>query len=186
MRSYSQLLKKGAALFAVSLALLGTGVGDVHAADTRDQGNAQQVLSKEVRHQLLQLPWYGVFDNLEYSVNGSEVTLSGQVVQPVTKYNAGLAVMGIQGITHVTNNITVLPLSKFDDQIRRAEYRAIFTDGSLGRYAAGPVPAIHIIVNNGHVTLDGVVNNAMAHNIATIRASSVPGVFSVTNNLQIG
>ena len=186
MRSFGQLLKKGVTLCAVSLALLGTGVYGVNAADTRDQVNAQQALSSEVRHELLRLPWYGVFDNLEYSVNGSEVTLSGQVLEPVTKYNAGLAVTGIKRVTHVTNNITVLPLSKFDDQIRRAEYRAIFTDGSLGRYAAGPVPAIHIIVNNGHVTLDGVVNNAMAHNIATIRASSVPGVFSVTNNLQIG
>ena len=89
-------------------------------------------------------------------------------------------------MTQVVDNITVLPLSGFDDQIRRAEYRTIFSDSELSRYSLGAVPSIHIIVSNGHVTLTGVVNNQMDYNIAKIRALSVAGVFSVTNNLRIG
>jgi hyperosmotically inducible protein len=115
-----------------------------------------------------------------------EVMLTGQVVRPITKSDAEASVKKLEGVTRVVNNITVLPLSGFDDQIRRAEFRAIFSDASLGRYAMGAVPSIHIIVDHGHVLLDGVVSNKMDYDIANIRASSVPGVFSVTNNLRIG
>ena len=92
----------------------------------------------------------------------------------------------IPGVTKVVNNIEVLPPSPFDNQIRRAEYRAIFSQSNLGRYTMGPIPQLHIIVNGGHVTLEGVVMNEMDRNVAGISANSVPGVFSVTNNLRIG
>jgi len=143
-------------------------------------------LTQEVRHQLVLLPFYSVFDNLEYKVDGSEVTLLGQVAQPVVKIDAENAVKRIEGVTKVTNNIEVLPVSPMDDQIRRAEFRAIYSEPALQRYAYGPVPPIHIIVKGGHVTLEGVVMNQMDKNIAGIVANTVPGVFSVENNLRIG
>ncbi|MHB8410739.1 MAG: BON domain-containing protein [Candidatus Acidiferrales bacterium] len=143
-------------------------------------------LNKEVRHRLAMLPWYGVFDNLAYAINGNEVTLSGQVVNPSTKGDAVASVKHIEGVTKVVDNITVLPPSSFDNQIRRAEYRSIFSEASLSRYSMGVNPSIHIIVDNGHVTLEGYVDNATDIQLATIRANSVPNVFSVTNNLKVG
>ena len=172
------------AIAIVALAMLFVGIQRASAATTHS--NDQQTLNKNVRRALVTIPWYGVFDNLEYTINGTEVVLSGQVVQPVTRHDAESAVKHVEGVTQVVDNITVLPLSGFDNQIRRAEYRAIFSDSSLGRYSLGAVPTIHIIVNNGHVTLEGAVMNQMDANIARIRALSVPGVFSVTNNLRIG
>ena len=132
------------------------------------------------------LPWYGVFDNLEYSINGKNVTLSGQVVNPATKRDALASVKHIEGVGNVVDNITVLPLSGFDNQIRRAEYRAIFSEAQLSGYSMGVNPSIHIIVNNGHVTLVGYVDNETDVHLATLRANSVPNVFSVTNNLKVG
>ena len=178
-------LRMGSALVIVLLAALTIGSCPSGAA-TLDQQTNEALLSKQVRHQLLMVPWYGVFDNLAYSINGREVTLTGEVVNPVTKSDAENMVKKVAGVTRVENHITVLPVSKFDDQIRRAEYRAIFSDDSLSRYAMGAVPSIHIIVSHGHVTLDGAVSNQMDHNIASIRARGVPGVFSVTNNLRVG
>jgi len=151
----------------------------------RGTQNYEKWLTREVRHELVQVPWLSVFDNLQYSVNGSEVTLGGQVWQPVTKQDAETAVKGIEGVTKVNNNIEVLPLSPMDDQIRRAEYRAIYGAPELQRYAMGVLPSIHIIVKNGHVTLIGAVDNQMDKNVAEIRAKSVPNVFSVDDNLQI-
>jgi hyperosmotically inducible protein len=179
----SAVAKKFAVAIA-AVAMLFVGIQSAGAATTNS--NDQQALSKNVRHALVTIPWLGVFDNLEYTLNGTEVVLSGQVVQPVTKHDADSAVKHVRGVTQVVDNITVLPLSGFDNQIRRAEYRTIFSDSSLGRYSMGPVPSIHIIVNNGHVTLEGVVMNQMDANIARIRALGVPGVFSVTSNLRIG
>jgi hyperosmotically inducible protein len=151
----------------------------------RGSQNYEKWLTREVGHELIQVPWLSVFDNLQYSVKGSEVTLSGQVWQPVTKDDAQTAVKGIEGVTKVNNNIEVLPLSPMDDQIRRAEYRAIYGDPALQRYAMGVLPSIHIIVKNGHVTLVGAVDNEMDKNVAEIRAKSVPNVFSVDDNLQV-
>ena len=151
----------------------------------RGTQNYEKWLTREVRHELVQVPWLSVFDNLQYSVNGSEVTLSGQVWQPVTKLDAETAVKGIEGVIKVNNNIEVLPLSPMDDQIRRAEYRAIYGAPELQRYAMGVLPSIHIIVKNGHVTLIGAVDNQMDKNVAEIRAKSVPNVFSVDDNLQV-
>ncbi|MGB7025046.1 MAG: BON domain-containing protein [Candidatus Acidiferrales bacterium] len=143
-------------------------------------------LNKEVHHRLAMLPWYGVFDNLEYSIDGKDVTLTGQVVNPTTKRGALASVKHIEGVGNVVDNITVLPPSGFDDQIRRAEYRAIFSEAQLSGYSMGVNPSIHIIVNNGHVTLVGYVDNETDVHIATLRANSVPNVFSVTNNLKVG
>ena len=143
-------------------------------------------LEQRVRHELLMLPYYNVFDNLEYQVSGDSVMLTGQVVDPVLKSDAGNVVKRIAGVQSVTNNIEVLPVSLLDYQIRRAELRAIYRDANLSRYSMGAVPGIHIIVKNGHVTLDGVVDTAMDRNLAGIRANGVSNVFSVTNHLVVG
>jgi hyperosmotically inducible protein len=173
------------------LALVLVGLPMLAMGDTTQLGGAttpaaQAQIAKQVRHNLLMLPFYGIFDNLEYAVQGDHVVLSGQVVWPTTKSDAENAVKGINGVTGVTNNIQVLPLSRFDNQIRFAEYRAIFRQGSLYRYAMGANPSIHIIVDNGHVTLVGYVANKTDSNLAYIAANGVPGVFSVTNKLQVG
>jgi hyperosmotically inducible periplasmic protein len=147
--------------------------------------NSEAWLAGQVRHQLVMLPWYSVFDNLEYSVQGNKVILAGQVVRPVLKDEAASAVKHIEGVQEVDNQIEVLPVSNFDDQIRRAELREIYSFPSLQRYALGTIPGIHIIVNNGHVTLEGAVDNQADKNVAGLRANSVPNVFSVTNNLRV-
>jgi hyperosmotically inducible periplasmic protein len=141
-------------------------------------------LSKEVRHELVTLPYYGVFDNLSYRVDGSKVTLFGQVRDPVLKDDAGKAVKRIEGVSAVDNQIEVLPVSGMDDGTRMAVYRAIYSKPTLQRYQLGAVPPIHIIVKNGNVTLEGVVANEMDKNVAGIAANGVSGVFKVTNNLR--
>jgi hyperosmotically inducible protein len=143
-------------------------------------------IKQEVRHELVMLPYYSLFDNLAYSVNDGTVTLTGQVVNPTLKSDAENVVKRIDGVEKVVNNIEVLPPSPMDDQIRREEFRAIYGDPALSKYAYGAVPPIHIIVKNGHVTLEGVVDNSTDKNIAEIRAKSVPNVFSVQNKLRIG
>jgi hyperosmotically inducible protein len=169
---------------------IGLAAGQKSGA-TADQMNALQAnngqdrISREVRHELVMLPYYGVFDNLAYSVNGSVVTLYGQVTNPTLKSDAGNVVKRIEGVTKVDNKIQVLPLSPMDDQLRRAVYRATYGEPSLNRYAMQAVPPIHIIVENGKVTSVGVVDNAADKNLAGIRANTVSGVFSVTNNLQV-
>ena len=145
----------------------------------------QADLGDAVRHELVMLPYYSVFDDLGYQVNGSTVTLTGDVVWPVLKSDAEHAVKRIPGVTNVVNDIRVLPLSPFDNQTRMAVYRSIFSFGGLYRYAMGAIPSIHIIVDNGHVTLKGVVDNDADKNMAYIRANGVPGVFSVTNDLRV-
>jgi hyperosmotically inducible protein len=153
------------------------------AAATRSQ-ETNNTLENQVRHELVMLPWYGVFDNLEFTVNGGEVTLEGQVVRPIIKDDAEAVVKKLADVTRVVNNIEVLPPSPIDSEIRRAEYRAIFSDETLNRYSMGSVPSIHIIVDNGHVTLTGIVDREADRNLANLRANSVTGVFSVTNDLR--
>jgi len=161
------------ALFAVPMFL---------QASTR---GAPKTLEEQVRHELVMLPYYNVFDNLSFEVSGGKVTLTGQAVRPTLKTDAERVVARIPGVTAVTNQITVLPLSSFDDRIRLAELRAIYGQPMLWRYGLGALPAIHIIVSNGHVTLEGVVNRQADKDVATILANGVPGVFSVTNNLRV-
>jgi hyperosmotically inducible periplasmic protein len=143
-------------------------------------------LAREVRHQLLMLPYYGVFDDLAFRVDGSTVTLLGKVARPTLKSDAENVVKKIEGVDRVINKIEVLPLSPMDDQIRLAEFRAIYGDSALStRYGYRALPSIHIIVENGHVTLEGVVANQADKDLINIRANSVPNVFSVTNDLQV-
>lgn len=150
-----------------------------------DAERAQQRIIREVHHELVMLPWYSVFDNLAYKVDGDRVTLLGQVVRPSLKADAESVVKRIEGVEKVVNEIEVLPLSSNDDRIRRAVYRAIYRNAVLERYALQAVPPIHIIVKNGNVTLEGVVATEMEKNVAKIQASGVPGTFSVTDHLQV-
>jgi hyperosmotically inducible protein len=144
-----------------------------------------QPTSKSIRKALVTLPYYGVFDNLAYNVAADgTVTLYGQVVRPSTKDGAEHSVKRIAGVTRVVNKIEVLPLSPFDDSIRASAYRTIFDTGGLYRYAMGSNPSLHIVVNHGHLTLEGVVANEFDRRLAYNAARSVSGAFTVTNNLR--
>jgi hyperosmotically inducible protein len=160
---------------------------DQHDKDQRDQPSArsQERIQKEVRHELLMLPYFGVFDNIAYKVDGYNVTLLGQVVRPVLKSDAENVVKRIEGVEHVDNQIEVLPPSPMDDRIRTRLFRAIYGYAALEKYALGVQKPIRIIVKNGRVNLEGVVDNETDKNLAGLRANGVSGIFSVTNNLQV-
>jgi BON domain-containing protein len=146
----------------------------------------EQSLAREVRHELILLPYYGVFDNLAYRISDGTVTLLGQVTRPTLKSDAENVVKNIEGVQQVVNRIQVLPASPDDDRLRMALYHAIYTDPTLSRYAVQAVPPIHIIVENGRATLEGVVTTEADKNMAGLRANGVSGVMSVTNNLRVG
>ena len=175
--------------FATVLFVLALGIGAAQqpAADRAAQpgGAGQDRITREVRHELVMLPYYGVFDDLAFKVDGSTVTLLGEVTRPTLKSDAGNVVKHIEGVTNVINDIKVLPLSPNDDRIRLAEYRAIYSQAGLDRYALQAVPPIHIIVDNGHVTLVGVVASQADKDLAGVRANGVSGVFSVDNKLRV-
>ena len=147
---------------------------------------AQARIAKEVRHELLMLPYFGVFDNIVFQVNGDTVTLLGAVTRPVLKSDAENVVKHIEGVGHVENKLDVLPPSPIDDRLRRALFHAIYGDPALEKYDLGVQKPIRIIVKSGQVTLEGVVDSAADKNLAGIRANSVPGIFGVTNNLRVG
>lgn len=155
------------------------------AQDQAVSSKATERIQKEVRHELLMLPYLSVFDNLAFKVEGYNVTLVGAVTKPVTKSDAENAVKRIEGVEKVDNQIEVLPTSPSDDRLRVRLYRAIYGYSSLQRYALPVVKPIRIIVKNGHVTLEGVVDSENDKNVAGIRANSVPGIFEVKNNLQV-
>jgi len=169
-------------LIWISLFLL---VAAVAGANQAGSSRGTERIIREVRHELVMLPYYGVFDNLAYRVDGSTVTLMGQVTRPTLKSDAENVVKRIEGVEQVKNEIEVLPVSPDDNRIRRAVFRAIYSDPTMDRYAIQAVPPIHIIVKNGHVTLVGVVATEADKNIAGIRANGVPGAFSVTNDLRV-
>ena len=146
---------------------------------------AEERIQREVRHQLLLLPYLTVFDNLAYKVQGYTVTLIGQVTRPTLKSDAENVVKHIEGVEKVDNQIEVLPTSPMDDGLRRNLYVAIYGYAPLQRYAMPVVKPIRIIVKNGRVDLEGVVDSETDKNMAEIRAKSVSGIFSVTNNLQV-
>ncbi|MBI3652326.1 MAG: BON domain-containing protein [Acidobacteria bacterium] len=176
-------MKRKIMTLAVALLLGATTAMAATSPNMKDDISYQT--ANQVRKSILKLPYYGVFDNIAFEVNGDTVTLYGQVVRPTTKSEAAQRVGKIEGVDRVVNKIEVLPLSGFDDAIRLRTYRAVFNKGSLYRYAEGTNPALHIIVRNGHVTLEGVVANQGDSNLAYLAANSVPGVFSVTNNLRV-
>lgn len=144
-------------------------------------------LQEAVRHELAMVPRYGVFDNIEFQLDGSTVILMGEVSKPIVKDDAKNALRHVEGVTRVVNNIEVLPLSPNDDRLRMAVYRAVYGAPALApRYAMQANPPIRIIVKNGHVRLEGFVANQMDRSIAGMRASGVFGAFSVKNDLKIG
>jgi hyperosmotically inducible protein len=186
-------MRKGFNTFLAAVLALGT-TGLAMASST-DQAPKQvtsstnqrleQRLSGEVRHELNMIPQFTIFDNLAYRVNGSTVTLVGQVRDAIVKDSAEARVKHLEGVARVDNQIEILPASFNDDRIRRQVARAVFNDPRLSNYAIQPVPPIHIIVKNGHVNLEGVVRTQTDKDDAFIRANGVPGVFSVDNNLQV-
>lgn len=141
-------------------------------------------LAERIRKELVTLPFYGIFDNMAFRVEDGKVTLLGQVTRPTLKSSAANVVKRLEGVTAVTNDIEVLPLSPFDDRIRLRVARAIYGSTSLSRYGLGAQPSIRIIVKNGDVTLEGVVLNEGDRTIANLNANAVSGVFSVTNHLR--
>ncbi len=176
----------GIGLAAISLAIpLMTTASMPPSATGQREAKSNQNLIREVRHQLLLLPYYSVFDNLVFKVDGDHVTLDGQVTRPTLKSDAEAAVKSIEAVSGVTNNIEVLPLSPMDDQLRHALYRAIYGDAVLSKYGWSSMASIHIIVKNGRVNLEGVVDSETDKNVAGLRANGVPNVFEVKNNLVV-
>ncbi|HKW17769.1 MAG TPA: BON domain-containing protein [Terriglobales bacterium] len=180
-----------AKLLVLPAVLLLTGAWAQQNTQAVQQNNqitpaAENRIQKEVRHQLLMLPYYNVFDNLAYKVEGYTVTLVGQVTNPVLKSDAQNVVKGIEGVEQVNNQIEVLPVSPMDEGLRRRLFVAIYGFPALQKYDMPVVKPIRIIVKNGHVTLEGVVDSEADKNTVGIRANSVPGIFSVTNNLRVG
>src|SRR5437764_10612553 len=167
-------------IMAVVVVLVIAAMATIAApAASNNQGLSEQQVAQKVRHELVTLPYYGMFDNLAYKIEGSTVTLYGQVVDAVTRKDAENRVKRIEGVERVINTIQVLPVSGFDNTIRVRTYRAIARQGGLYRYFMGANPSIHIIVNRGRVTLEGVVSNRMDSQLAYMAARQVPGVFDV-------
>jgi hyperosmotically inducible periplasmic protein len=166
-------------LFAVLAALL------LPAQQHPVSERAVQRIQKEVLHELTMLPYITVFDNLAFKVEGDKVILLGQVTKPVLKSDAEKAVKSVEGVEAIDDQIEVLPTSPNDDRLRRQLFRAIYGFSSLQRYDMGVIKPIRIIVKNGHVTLEGVVDRQADKDTAGVRANGVSGVFSVTNNLRV-
>jgi hyperosmotically inducible protein len=186
MRQFMRHRLSRSVFLSLAIALIFSGpVASRATSPQRDDAHYQARLAEEVRHQLVMVPYLTVFDNLQYQVTGTEVTVMGQVTEPTVKTDALNALKRVEGITKVNDQIEVLPVSPMDDQIRLAQYRAIYGFPGLEKYAIGYLAPIHIIVKGGHVTLEGVVLNEADKNLTGIRAMGVPNVFSVTNNLQI-
>jgi len=154
-------------------------------AQNAPAAKSQDRIVREVRHELLMLPYFGVFDNIAFKVDGGTVTLLGQVVRPSLKSDAENAIKHIEGVDRVDNQIEVLPPSSMDDRIRIELFRAIYQFPALQKYELGVQKPIRIIVKNGRVTLEGVVDSDADKNMAGVRANSVSGIFQVTNNLQV-
>ena len=165
-------------LFATLLTLVTLGAA-------QDSAKSQDRIIKEVRHELLMLPYFGVFDYIAFKVDGSTVTLLGQVTRPVLKSDAENAIKRIEGVEKIDNQIEVLPPSSQDDALRIALFRAIYQYPALQKYELGVQKPIRIIVKSGRVTLEGVVDSEADKNLVGLRANGVPGIFSVTNNLQV-
>ncbi len=176
---------KSTTLVLTLFALFTLTVAAQNAQRGEPTAKSEERIVREVRHELLMLPYFGVFDNIAFKVNGYEVTLLGQVVRPSLKSDAENAVKRIEGVEKVDNQIEVLPPSNMDDRIRLQLFQAIYRYPALQKYELGVQKPIRIIVKNGHVTLEGVVDSESDKNLAGVRATTVPGTFAVTNNLQV-
>ena len=173
-------------LLVLAIAILGFTFSDAQAQSVSVNGRKPAAgIERQVYKQIVKLPYFGVFDNITYKVDGDTVTLYGKVVQPTTKKSAERVVAKIEGVETVVNKIEVLPLSNFDDSIRLRTLRTLQNGGSLGRYFASLNPSVKIIVDRGNVTLEGFVAHRGDYNLANILTKGVTGVFSVTNKLII-
>lgn len=188
----NQTIHRLGGIFLVWTLMLAPMANQVQAKQTTNPSQDKVVpvpvlspLEDAVRHELIMLPYYGVFDNLTFKVDGDKVELSGQVTRPILALDAQRVVERIKGVSQVINHVEVLPLSPNDDRIRLRVYRKVYGDSAMALYAIQPVPPIRIIVKNGDVTLEGVVSRPMDKIIANIEANTVAGVFSVTNNLRV-
>ena len=171
----------------LSIAVLGFSFTNVEARSFSNDGtiSQQKTIEKKVFKELIKMPYYGLFDQISFEVDGDTVTLYGKVYNGVNRKSAERRVEKIEGVANVINNIELLPLSRFDDSIRIRTVRAFNNRGNLYRYLLGANPSIRIIVENGHITLEGYVNNRGDAKFANIIANTVPGTFSVTNNLVV-
>ncbi len=170
----------------LSIAILGLMFSSVDAQSFSDNHQKSvKSIEQQVYKQIIKLPYYGVFDNIAYQVNGDTVILSGKVVQPTTRKSAERVVEKIAGVRNVVNKIEVLPLSNFDDSIRLRTLRTLQNGGGLYRYFLGANSSVKIIVDRGNLTLEGFVANRGDYNLANVLANGVPGVFSVRNNLVV-
>jgi hyperosmotically inducible protein len=176
---------RSTALVLLTFVTLALPSASAVANQERNPGQGSDYLAREVRHQLVMLPYYSIFDDMRFQVNGNSVILSGWVVRPVLKHDAENVVKRVEGVQSVINNIKVLPPSTMDDQLRWALYRSIYGYNGFEKYAMQAVGPIHIIVDSGHVTLTGVVDSQMDKQIADTRAKSIPNVFSVDDQLQV-
>lgn len=169
----------GKVLMAAGLALGASSAGAAVNVSDAD-------LAKQVRHELVMYPRYTIWDDVSFRVSEGQVELIGAVSQPYKKTDIEQLVRGIPGVASVSDGIRVLPLSDFDNRLRLQVARAVYGDPSLRQYALMALPPIHILVENGHVTLTGVVATDFEKNIAGIRASGAGLSFgSVINNLQV-
>ena len=176
-------MKRARNLLLISAAIIAVYALPAYAqtADPAGAVNLENKISKELR----KLPYYGVYDHIAFEVKGDTVFLTGKVLNPINRRHAETYIKDLNGVAEVVNDIEVLPASSFDDSIRRQTVRAFANGGSIYRYLQGPNPSVRIIVENGRLTLEGVVSNAGDSNLANILASSIPGVFKVTNRLQV-
>lgn len=171
----------------LTIAIAGFSFGSAEAKTIGNDAKSAQTLERKVFKELIKLPYYGVFDHIAFQINGGTVTLYGKVANATNRKTAERTVKRIAGVQNVVNNIEILPLSGFDDSIRYRTLRTLANNGgSLYRYLIGPNPAMRIIVENGNVTLEGIVSSKGDSNLANILANGVAGVFSVKNNLQVG
>ena len=167
------------------LCLCGVAVSSAAQSSKTYSPKAQARIIKEVRHRILMLPNFGVFDNIAFKLDGYRVVLLGQVRDATLKDDAARAIKNVEGVEGIENRIEILPASFNDDRLRRAVFNAIYRYPALQHYGIGSNRPIRIIVNRGNVTLEGVVDSQGDKNIAGIRANGVPDVFSVKNNLQV-
>ena len=183
-RTLRGLSKAAMLIFLMSLVQVGMANVSKQTAPS-SSGKQAKTMQDKIRHSLLMLPYYGVFDEIGYKIEGDTVTLIGEVKRPLLKDEAEQAVRKVDGVAKVVNNIEILPLSPMDDSLRLRTYRAIYSQPGFEKYGLQAVKPIRIIVNGGHAALEGVVDSEADKNLAGVRANGVPGIFSVVNNLQV-
>lgn len=170
----------------MAAAFLVAGVSGAYAGQSKAAPGSDEDLAQKVRHEIVMYPYYTIWDDISFQVNHGNVELIGEVNQPYKKFDIGKAVAHVPGVESVTNQLEVLPLSSMDDRLRLQVARAIYRDPSLSRYSLGALPSIHIIVDNGHVTLTGVVATDFDKQVAGVRAASVGLSFGpIKNDLRV-